>query len=418
MAIQIVEHVNSKEGTLGQALQHGWYVVLNRGPTSPASFDRQKEEDIAFNKEPWITIPEERRGTSMLKRFLANILCQKIRDVFPRTRDTVDELLKNARTRLDALGYPRKDHSQQQRYLISIAEKFQAMASHALKTPEELPKSQMKLRGKVYRANKRFADELVKKGHSYSFSSELQAVGNGNGKAPSAQNSEAESESDSDSASHQSLETEDPPLSHVAFYEEIRKEIKQNKGQELPGILNPAVIKPLVLMQAKKWPNIARKHLVMVAAEAKRAMMHILDEVCDGLAVAHYTREALKETVHEFVRGAQERAEKRLSSGWRDNELHLETHDTDFTANVKKAQLVRFEAALQKYKVKHSPVDFLNKLVEEHEKAIIASLHLRYENWVIINLSTIDDLFEAIHSRGENYMVDEVHDLVQAYYEV
>jgi len=150
-------------------LQYGWFVVQNRGPKAQDSFDREREEKTTFSKRPWNEIPVEQRGTTMLKKFLASLLCRRILETFPIMQRKIGDLLVRERARLTQLGDPRPEHSDRQVYLVSIAEKFQSLANQALRSPEELPADDMKLRGRVQKANREFAQAMREHGHFYRF---------------------------------------------------------------------------------------------------------------------------------------------------------------------------------------------------------------------------------------------------------
>jgi hypothetical protein len=151
-------------------LEHGWFVVQNSGPKGSASFDLKQEDSATFGKNPWSDIPVQQRGTAMLKKFLANLLCRRIRETFPTMQRKIGELLELERSRLTQLGDPRPEHSDRQNYLVSIAEKFRSLSRQALRSPEELPSDDMKLRGLAKRARDEFAQEIEKNGHYYMFS--------------------------------------------------------------------------------------------------------------------------------------------------------------------------------------------------------------------------------------------------------
>lgn len=144
-------------------------MVQNRGPKATNSFNREEEEMATFSRRPWTGIPIERRGTLMLKKFLANLLCRRIRENFPDMQRTIGRLLAAEKAYLMRLGEPRTLHHQQQTYLVSIAERFQTLAHQALTSPEELSADAMKLRGMTQKSGDEFAEELRRHGHFYPF---------------------------------------------------------------------------------------------------------------------------------------------------------------------------------------------------------------------------------------------------------
>jgi hypothetical protein len=136
---------------------------------APTSFDREREEAVTFNKHPWIEIPAEQRGTAMLKKYLANLLCRRIRESFPSMQNTVAKLLAAERIRRDSLGEPRSEHPARLAHLMSIVKEFQDLANKALRSPEGLPSDDIKLCGKKQNQADIFTKIMEESGHSYEF---------------------------------------------------------------------------------------------------------------------------------------------------------------------------------------------------------------------------------------------------------
>ena len=76
--------VERGDGMTGKILR--WHVVQNRPANPSDTFDREREEIKTFSKDPWLRLPPDQRGTPMLKTYLANILCQRIRAAFPSSK--------------------------------------------------------------------------------------------------------------------------------------------------------------------------------------------------------------------------------------------------------------------------------------------------------------------------------------------
>jgi len=405
---RIVSIVENSEATTGQPLRHGWFVVQNRGlRDDPSLFDREKAERLTFGKEPWLKIEEKRRGTTNLKTFLSNLLCQRIRECFPKMLENMERLLDDEVAHLNAMGRPRQTPGVQRAYLVEIAQRFQTLATQALKSPENLPSEEMKLRGKVERAKDEFAEDLRLRGHLYEFfsGSELEAttgVNNnhakgiiGNAVGRSGQN----------------------PRKDRTLYDEIKSQIHENQGTELHGMINPAVLKPLLQKQASKWPELAKQHLEHLARLTNNAVHIILKQACKDVGAADYTWEELDQIVTSFATAARSCAIEKLNTRWREEvTLHLQTSNPAFIINVKLAQRMRFMIALDRYAKRHPPHTFITTLVSKPEE--IGSLSGSWESWAIIDNNTSNALLEEMHSHTEKNTQDEIHDLLKAYYEV
>jgi hypothetical protein len=202
------------------------------------------------------------------------------------------------------------------------------------------------------------------------------------------------------------------------LYDEIKTQIRDNKGQELQGMINPAVLKPLFRKQAIKWPGIAEKHLENLANLTEEVVLCILRVACEKSDAADYTHEELKQIVLKFVKEARSSAMEKLGKfQWEEHSLPLHTNNPAFSESVKEAQLLRFKAALERYAKKNSPRNFMLSLAPENPGSI-ESIPPQWKNWIIINPNTIDALFGELHSHTEKNTQDEIHDLLKAYYEV
>jgi hypothetical protein len=402
---RIVSIVENNEATTGQPLRHGWFVVQNRGHRDdPSSFDREKAERSTFSKEPWLKIEERRRGTTKLKTFLSNFLCRRIREGFPGMQKAVEERLVQEQKKLVALGEARKSLDLRRKYLSGIVLKFQTLAGYALDDPQNLPSVDMKLRGKADRAKDNFAEELRLRGHLYDF-------------FPI-----SEPEVTSMKINHTSEETAAKSgrksTNGRTLYDEIETQIRENKGQELQGMINPAVLRPLFRKQATKWPEIAKKHLEALASETEEVVLRILQVACEESGAPDYTREELEQVVLKFAKVARSSAMEKLETfRWEEHSLPLHTNNPAFSESVKEAQLLRFKAALERYAKKNSPRNFMLTLAPQNP-ASLETIPSRWKDWVIISPDTIGALFGELHSHTEKNTQDEIHDLLKAYYEV
>jgi hypothetical protein len=202
------------------------------------------------------------------------------------------------------------------------------------------------------------------------------------------------------------------------LYDEIKTQIRDNKGQELQGMVNPAVLRPLFRKQATKWPKIAEQHLENLASLTEEVVLRILQVACEESGAAEYTREELEQIVLKFAKAARSSAMEKLNKfQWEEHSLPLHTNNPAFSANVKEAQLLRFKAALERYAKKNAPCNFMVSLAPQNP-ASIETIPGVWKSWTIISPDTMGALFEELHSHTEKNTQDEIHDLLKAYYEV
>ncbi|KFY41097.1 hypothetical protein V494_03202 [Pseudogymnoascus sp. VKM F-4513 (FW-928)] len=382
-------------------LQSGWFVVQNKKLNAPSSFDREEAEDATLSNGLWATIPNRQRGTAALKKFLAYSLCKRIREVFPSMKSRIMHLLEEQRKILTQLGDERPTLNEQHKYLREIARRYQFLAYHALNSPEELPSDEMKLRGLTRTAAESFADKVKSEGHLYSF----QDIG-----AP---------EDISAAGSPLRKVATLPAKKADALYNEIRRQIKNNRGVELHGMTNPKVLKPLFNMQTRKWEDLGSSYLTGVISTSAQVAVQILSYVLKDMGASENTTSELKNIIVEFEHQAHGMVFQKLHSYIHDKaKFPLQTNDESFGEKVKRAQQLRFKAALQRYQRKHHPEKFLVSLVPDKNPSGLAGAVPCYHSWAIVDVNDIGDLLEEMHPRGAQNTEDEIHDLLKAYYEI
>ena len=104
---QIVKNAKTKE----KPVHHGWFVVRNRTSSEVEKgigpMEHSSREQEFFSRKPWNQLPEERRGAEALKKYLAELLCDRIEKVFPTIRSDIRARLNRTAVELEALEVPR-----------------------------------------------------------------------------------------------------------------------------------------------------------------------------------------------------------------------------------------------------------------------------------------------------------------------
>ncbi|KAG9238404.1 P-loop containing nucleoside triphosphate hydrolase protein [Amylocarpus encephaloides] len=423
----IVQYVNERDGIPGKSVR--WHVVQNRGPKASDSFDREHEEMSTFNKDPWLKIPESQRGIPCLRKYLANLLCKRIRDAFPGMLNTVTNLLEAEKRNRKEMGESRGDHAQRLAYLVAISQRYQDLAHKSLSTPDALPDPEMKLRGKTRNAAQDFAENMINKGHLFEF---LEI-----GKSIDIPIKEPDSSSEID---NDRLSTPSRPRRHRPqtptqihdfptpkspptktgksltkakvhpLYEEIRTQILENRGEELPGVLNPAVIHPIWRKQTSKWKSLGEAHLNSLVDTTTYVSLKLFEQACYETGASERTQCGLEARILGFSTQARGEVMRKLDILCDRNEnMALQTSNPAFLEKVHYARSQRFRQALDRYTRAHPPTSIISTPVP-------ASL----ESCAIIDIPRVDALFNELHphgSRSQN-VEDEIHDLLRAYYEV
>ncbi|RDL36733.1 Uncharacterized protein BP5553_06085 [Venustampulla echinocandica] len=398
------ETVQVAKGIKGLKLDNGWFVVQNRSKDGPTSgIDREDTERTTLSKHPWVEIPHQRRGTAMLKKFLASILCRRIREAFPGLRIKIMALLAAEKQTLARLGNPRPELYDQRKYLNEIVVRYHDLAHQALKSPEELPSDTMKLRGMVRQAAKTFATEMRINGNLYEFLE----IG------------------DSRNALEQPLKSSQNSLPSIAankkrsIYHEIRAQIGKNQGEELEGLSNPAILKPLFRKQTEKWQELAQNHLRSIISMSQDVASMILDQVCAELGVPSHTANDLGDIISGFKDDAEQRATLELHTFCHEiTTFPLQTSNPLYLEKVTKAQHLRFQGALERYRTTNPVEKFITTLLNDNNPQYLPTIPQHYKSWVIVDVNNLDELFKQMHPRGVQNTENEIHDLLKAYYEI
>ena len=132
--------------------------------------ERSSREQEFFSRKPWNQLPEERRGAEALKKYLAELLCDRIEKVFPTILSDIRARLNRTAVELEALEVPRTSVEQKRAYLTRIAHDLNQLATQGLRGRyDRIAGHDMKLRMKVRDANDWFASEMNRNGHFLAF---------------------------------------------------------------------------------------------------------------------------------------------------------------------------------------------------------------------------------------------------------
>ena len=176
--MQVIDIAKNKT----KPLHHGWFVVRNRSPSEVSKgitpHEHLEKERAFFDREPWNTIPEKRRGTRELKKHLANRLCARYQAIFPTMQREIHLKQSEAERALSNMGQPRATLAKKRAYLSDVASAFHSLAFQGLHGQyTSMTEDGMKLRMKVREANDTFAHIIKQRGHTVSFLEPLDFVG-------------------------------------------------------------------------------------------------------------------------------------------------------------------------------------------------------------------------------------------------
>ncbi|KAL9609552.1 MAG: hypothetical protein Q9167_005683 [Letrouitia subvulpina] len=200
------------------------------------------------------------------------------------------------------------------------------------------------------------------------------------------------------------------------IYTWIREVITNCRGTELQGTLNPDVLPTLFHNQICKWQGISEQHFQKVTARTLSTLLLLVDMSCKEVKT--------RKKIYHALRKANETATKRgmaqiarrisdLSAG------HLQTQNQIFEQKLRKARLLRFAGALKRYQASQKPKNdgtgfggggsggtsgFGQKPATDGD--------------IVIEMRDIPSLFDELHMGNAQNLEDEIHDTLQAYYEL
>ncbi|KAL8725643.1 MAG: hypothetical protein Q9166_007220 [cf. Caloplaca sp. 2 TL-2023] len=498
-------------------LKHGWFVVRNRTPSevdediSPS--ERNHRETEFFDQAPWTELPGSQRGTQALKKFLADLLCQRNKKTFPSILTTIRSRREATLKELQAMGAPRDTTDDKRAYLTGIAQRFYNLTSQALDGKYQSGHDNLKIRRNVREAKDAFASNMTKNGHCAPFQSnsnpstlatptgvgsdgslfrgfgsqienpivgprppstigvelhhgrekegretiDFQNIyatkpymnfspeetrlsdysqgvrevrttgrfGNINSSAdtpfqtgPSAFNQFASTQSSMDPVSgpQSGLFTQSsgqgtsnlfkaPNERSSLIYTWIREEIKNCRGIELQGTLNPDVLPALFHRQIASWRDISTSHFQSVT----KTTMGSLEQAANAVCSEENTRRKIRSLIQETNKVAESRGLLQIRQRVDDIvSRHLQTQNPYFERNIRGARLARFKAALDRYRSRTPSAIRQDGNASGEDR----------QHQIVLDLRDAESLFDEIHISNAQNLEDEIHDTLRSYYKL
>ncbi|KAH8693853.1 P-loop containing nucleoside triphosphate hydrolase protein [Talaromyces proteolyticus] len=349
-----------------EKLNHGWFAVKNRsaqeikqGVTIEAR--HQRERTFFATTVPWTELKKDRVGIYALKRFLGGLLYDHIRSEFPGVIRDIEELSASTQSELEMLGPSRQTTADQRRFLTHIATAYQLELGNALSgnyDPDLDTTSPMKLRMHIRQLNDEFATSMSRSGHAKMFRTTQ---------------GEVDHEYYNKSGDQQNI------------YDWIRELYRDSRGAELPGTVNPVVLENMFRQQSRPWKSIAASYIDKVI----RAV--------DDYNRSMFTKLMPDDTVKEALKG-------RLMRG---------TDDSSSRAHNQLLQILSDERDGILQTVNHYYAD--NLVANRRERVLHRLNGLGVENGSVFDMDTV---LKGVHISNEDQAVNDIHDVLKAYYKV
>ncbi|KFY88242.1 hypothetical protein V498_06867 [Pseudogymnoascus sp. VKM F-4517 (FW-2822)] len=354
-----------------ERLHHGWFAVKNRSTKEiqdgVTMEQRHINEKKFFDAAPFNQLSKDRVGIPALKKFLGRLLYTHIRGEFPGLVQEIRKLVHTCRDELDALGPSRQTFMEQRQFVTRLVATYQRTAMDSLSGHYDSdlePEHHLKLRMHIQNANESFGRSIETWGHTRSFNMVDGTVDKSFGCVP--------------------LEKH---MRNKDIENWILEQYRQSRGAELPGTVNPSVLESLFRQQSARWGPLAEQHIVKV------------EEI-----VRNFNQAVLESLVPEDVLRAKIEA--------RNLTFYNTAHDA---AIVQLSQIIADERSGILQTINHYFADTLAKTREERVVNRLKGLGLQDGEYQTIDLAAIT---RAAHLSNEDQAVNDIHDILKAYYKV
>lgn len=333
----------------------------------------RKEREFFSTTAPWTELPKDRVGIYALKRFLGELLYEHIKSEFPNVTKDIEGSLAVTEKDLELLGPSRQTAIDQRRFLTRTANLYQRGVDDALSGNYDvslLADSALKLRMHVRELGDGFSKALAKSGHSKVFrtpSGELDAEYTRFGKENRKSKVHCDSEED--------------------ITNWIRRAYRDSRGTELPGTVNPRVLERLFRQQSSPWSGIALIYIGRVSEAVKTFNQDILGAIVRDKDV----RERLLSRLERIQDATNVKAKKAFE------------------------EMLNDERGGILQTVNHYYAETLNAIRDERVRARLQGMGFGDTGYATVNLTQV---MQGIHLSNEDQAVNDIHDILKAYYKV
>ncbi|CAI6342313.1 unnamed protein product [Periconia digitata] len=349
-----------------EKLTHGWFAVKNRSTQEIADGvtieQRHVREKTFFATEsPWTELKKERTGIHALKTFLGGLLYDHIRNEFPEVVNDIEQLATSTQKELELLGPSRQTAADQRRFLARLAIAYQQDVANALSgnyDPELSGDSAMKLRMHISRLSERFAKYMAHKGHAKIFQ-------------------------DVEGGIDQEFSRSGDDGGDIMQW--IRELYRESRGAELPGTVNPRVLENMFRQQSSPWKQIATTYIAKVYSVIQQYNEVVFKQLVPDDDLRHKLRIKLAKGDKEAV----EEANKQL--------LRILTDERGGILQT----------------VNHYFAENLSAIREERVLARLRAAGLQDGGYFETSY-----LMSKVHLGNEEQAVNDIHDILKAYYKV
>jgi hypothetical protein len=397
----------------------GYYIVRNRG-ADDAKVEHHQLEQL-FGNQPWNQLPPDRVGISALKEQLRSLLWDISTREFPRMMADIDQQLRVCNDELDELGPPRQNQREQRTFLSRIAGQFQDHVRSALSADYNASKifgkEKLRLITQIVNITDVFCFDFNKRAHSRSFETprhipqfatedcEFRDESHGGGEAEeSALDSHIRPilELVSNANVDEGTENELAELGDIIAFpdgitdpdDDMAKWIKdvylRSRGLDL-GTFNAHLVSSAFAEQTIKWKAITKTYMSRVILTVHRFIKAIMSKICRDQEICQKLWSEILTGLLPGYRRALEQVELLIHVDQQKQPYTLNKRFSENFAEMKGERLMGFlYATARKDTKQYGEVQYM------------------------VNLRDVPVVAKA-QSNAE-YLQQEVHDILRAYY--
>lgn len=246
-------------------LREGWYGLRNRQASELEISDeeRDKNEKSFFSGQEWASLDPNKLGRHHLKKALIQMRNRHVKQSIPGILGAIQVKLDECNQKIDRLGEPRTDNQAQFTLVNRVAARYSAMAEGALNGHYEILSDE-----------KLFARKLIRD----DLEAFQEAMATGGLKVPF-----STSDMDTELLVGATPDQYDERFMSSPIYAWISSAIKDYRGKEEIGEVNPEVKDQLWKKQTASWQGIASQALDNVEKTIDSVNAVLFQEACpDG----------------------------------------------------------------------------------------------------------------------------------------
>ncbi|KAK0261937.1 hypothetical protein LTR35_017791 [Friedmanniomyces endolithicus] len=318
----------------------GWHVVKNR-KFEESHFtieERNDSEARFFRTSNFQILPADCCGIESLRVRLSSLLFDHVKRELPNLRQDLDDALAETDAQLGKLGASRASAIECRNYLTSLSLQCLKITKAAAdghyenayfqNQPEstfdvDSPASVRRFRAAIQLVNRKFAEEIRRKGPKYFISTNARPL-------------DAYQPSSSDGLPAR--------LSHEEALKWVSRVLVRSRGKEPVGNYNPLIIGELFWELSSKWEHFAADHVDQVSEICTMFTNTLLEAACPRDVRTRLTELKIKKSLQK----RRERAIEELRRVLEDKRDFPATYNHYYTDNIQKARTQRMQNDLTK----------------------------------------------------------------------